>query len=265
MNDLNIQWDRESVPSVTERKLAIVWAIGAKLRKLGHKTGVCYVIDGHSIVATLSEDSIQRGYSRKPSNKLRFVFGNYGSKRQFPEPKSGFDIDKIAGLMSQLAKEAAWSKTARDDQTSKKEANHTALLEILESFNVPVPDGYRQPMGIRCPAIMAHSSPYDHGYANVRHFVEAKAHGIDFETGAFGSDAVKALLTRLGTHFYDLSFILKTGESTALGESHRYAQLTATLSPVRFANLLKHLLALEIVETVSDAATLNRPKEAANG
>jgi hypothetical protein len=260
LSDLNIQWHRKAVPNVDERRLAIAWMLGAKLRELGHATAAVrfvWAVDGHSLSVRLTEDS-HAGYTRGLSGNLRFVLGGYGHKRQFPEPKGGFDIDKIAGLMSDMAKMKTADQAALSIETDKTERNHQALMQILENRNVHPSDHWRSLASLRCPAITAHGNNYDHGYPRVDQTLTVSAEGIHFGTGAYGETAVRKLIELLAK--LPLTFTLTRGEVSTHGESHQYATLALVLSADRFATLLQQLLIADIIETFEV-----EKKEAANG
>ena len=70
-------------------------ALTAKGRTVTH-TPYDVSVDGISIHLKVSEDGAGGRYSHRGSGKLRIKFGGYGSMRQFPEPKAGFDMEKIA-------------------------------------------------------------------------------------------------------------------------------------------------------------------------
>lgn len=78
------------------RMFVLYGALGARLRQLGHETkSLRYIDDEYGVFDVTVDDN---GYSSK-SRKLRVqVSGD--KKVQFPEPRNGFNVDKIAGVIS---------------------------------------------------------------------------------------------------------------------------------------------------------------------
>ncbi len=82
------------------------------LKALGHEVDGLCKIDGYYISFDLTEDNRwpRPGQQAKP---LRIVIGPYGQRKSFPEPKAGFDYEKIARAMAGLAGIGSWMSTPK--------------------------------------------------------------------------------------------------------------------------------------------------------
>jgi hypothetical protein len=64
------------------------------------------------------------GFRERYTGKLCIVFGSWGRRKTYPEPKTGFDLDKIAGLIK------VWlDKVESQDSLEKTRAKNYALRE----------------------------------------------------------------------------------------------------------------------------------------
>lgn len=91
-----------------QRRTETIAALRAKLEAMGHQWteqerygGKVFSVDG--IVEPFAVKEQRTGYSpysSEPNGKLYISVGDYGNMRTFPEPKAGFDIDKIAAVVS---------------------------------------------------------------------------------------------------------------------------------------------------------------------
>jgi hypothetical protein len=79
--------------------------IGAKLRELGHDTQMRFQVDGVACPFDITVDGTATYRSVCEPYKIRVqVHSQYGDKKQFPQRKAGFDIDKIAQTISESVK-----------------------------------------------------------------------------------------------------------------------------------------------------------------
>jgi hypothetical protein len=145
-NTVDLKLDRGSLPDVHERELAVRWALGAKLRELGHATTGAGKVDGFNLFE-ISEQR-RRSYSyysdNRSSNRLRIKvshhrigYGHNDPPRQFPEPNKGFDIDKIAGVISEHVKEATRLRDHESRRKSNDHAGRQLLWRAVRSFGLP--------------------------------------------------------------------------------------------------------------------------------
>ncbi len=109
-----------STTTANERITQVRVALIATLTTNGHKVEVDdwrgVTVDGINIQFQLKEDQ-STSWPYRGKDKLRIHFGCYGSKRMFPEPKTGFNVPKIVGeteqfVASELAKRAMNQKAA---------------------------------------------------------------------------------------------------------------------------------------------------------
>lgn len=86
-----------------ERRVIVERAIALELVARGHvvetwkhsfREEQCYSVDGHSqLIDVICEAKGE--WRREITGRLRAIVGGFGDKKQFPEPKAGFDIKKI--------------------------------------------------------------------------------------------------------------------------------------------------------------------------
>ena len=116
---------------VTERA-GIVWK--------HHTVGVWEVttLEGHSgsVHFQFKPERTSRGSFRgsRPTGKIRAYIGPYGEMRQFPEPKNGFDLDKLATVII----EDIENSVAGRQRMQRVDAAHSiakpAVLRLRDEF-----------------------------------------------------------------------------------------------------------------------------------
>jgi uncharacterized protein YeaO (DUF488 family) len=150
-NTVDLKLDRGSLPDVRERELAVRWALGAKLRELGHATTGTGNVDGFTLFEIAEQRSSGYSWQRssRGSNRLRIKVAHYRTgwshfreaPRQFPEPNKGFDIDKIAAIISEHTKRATELRDHENQRQSNEYAGRQLLWRAVRSFGLPEHSG----------------------------------------------------------------------------------------------------------------------------
>lgn len=120
--------------------------IGEELRKLGHDTQMNFQVDGvwrpFEITADMPGYGSYHSWNRdRPPKKLRIQVGDYGSKKQFPHRKAGFDFPKIAKAISEYVNIRLAAKRT-DEECRAKDKKHSALLrKVAKKAGLEAIDG----------------------------------------------------------------------------------------------------------------------------
>lgn len=69
-------------------------------------------------------------FHRRVSGKLRILVGPYGSRKQFPEPKDGFNHEKIAEYIAEYIDQTNKTAAANKIRTANYEASLLAIQKI---------------------------------------------------------------------------------------------------------------------------------------
>lgn len=145
--DLDLDLSRETTPDLKERKLAVLWALGAKLRQLGHKTTCTWrtcKVDGLSLFEIKVQGA--KWSWRANERRLRIIVEHYRAyqyhgdarPRQFPEPNKGFDIDKIAMIISAHVNEAKQHKLEEQKNEHAERHSTQELWHAIRDLKLPI-------------------------------------------------------------------------------------------------------------------------------
>ena len=116
--------------AIEEIKAAVV-ALG---HTLDPKDGLLRV-DGVYTDFQCSPD-YHRGWSCYPTGRLRIKVGGYGRVTQFPEPKTGFNAEKIAAEIHHIV-EGGKAKAKREGEARERKANNDVIAKRLrEEFGL---------------------------------------------------------------------------------------------------------------------------------
>lgn len=106
-------------------------------RKIETGPGVVYGprVDGIAIQLQIRE-TIDHTHHRE-SGRLRLTFGVYGNgnKKQFPEPKGGFDVVKIAAAIEELVTESLAKKAQNERVAQSRDVNRPLAEALNAEFN----------------------------------------------------------------------------------------------------------------------------------
>lgn len=97
-------------------------------------------VDGLLVTSNidLREDRTGDSWRSRPSGKLRFVVTNHyyflgarADTKQFPEPKAGFDYDKIAAHLHGVVEELKRRVARLEEQEAQEQASQNQLQRVL--------------------------------------------------------------------------------------------------------------------------------------
>lgn len=108
------------------RMFVLYGQIGARLRELGHETGLRYKVDDEWSPFSITIDNPSYRYANS-NLKLRVQVGDYQGRKQFPQRRDGFDVDKIAAAISEEVRRQA-EQTRCTQQCRANDKKHTAIL-----------------------------------------------------------------------------------------------------------------------------------------
>lgn len=144
---------RSTIPDPSERKLAVAMLLGQRLRELGHDTDPGRIIDlfggGRSDwyycpvdgrdVFSLDEERQQ--WSVESNGKLRLIVERrYNTNRQFPEPKKGFDIDKLAKAISEEATARKTYEERAEQEEKGRDHSRATMGEVIDELGLKAAD-----------------------------------------------------------------------------------------------------------------------------
>jgi hypothetical protein len=124
--------------AILARREAALAGIKAALEQRGHvaaaqmTTGFGQTWDGIFIHLEISEDTATGGWigRSRGTGRLRIKFGDYGDVRQFPEPKKGFDIEKLAGEISVHIQCQTRARALREERAVRYNVNKVVAAQI---------------------------------------------------------------------------------------------------------------------------------------
>lgn len=111
------------------RMFVLYGQIGAKLREMGHETGMSYRVDGiwNPLDITVDSPDYRRHKKDGDEDKLRIQIRTPFGKKQFPQRKKGWDIDAICKFVSEEINRQKVDDT-REQQRRKNDKKYTAML-----------------------------------------------------------------------------------------------------------------------------------------
>lgn len=135
--------NRQNTPDAQARQRAVRAALLAKLAELGHDTEGD-AVDGFTLFEIVEQR--RSGYhQRENTNRLRIKvtyhrigYSSYHEPpRQFPEPNKGFEIAKIAGVVSEHVKAATQLRDHEEQRKNNDHAGRQLLWRTVRSFGLP--------------------------------------------------------------------------------------------------------------------------------
>jgi hypothetical protein len=101
------------------------------------------VVDGHLTFFYCTEESTKQGFSvTKGTGRLRIKIGNIGDVQQFPEPKTGFDVGKIADAIEKMVARKKSAEESRLEVEKARNVNEPLAKRLNKEFGL---SDYGQP------------------------------------------------------------------------------------------------------------------------
>jgi len=126
-NEPEIENVRERINDLKGRLLDHIRGAGHPVEELNGYAIENVRVDGEHVSIVVNPE---RDWSRKLTGKIRVSIGGYGDTRNFPEPKAGFNLEKLAAAVYsnvESARELRLSRASADAKCVRRNALAEAL------------------------------------------------------------------------------------------------------------------------------------------
>ena len=128
------------------KSLGVRDQIAGALKALGHKVKTSdgesvwdqaqiTEIDGTWFRVIVKPTEASSGYRFTPTGKLCVSVGRFGGMKTYPEPKAGFDVAKLAGLISAAVKGMVMADKARELAAARYKKNQVEVESLRRAFD----------------------------------------------------------------------------------------------------------------------------------